>query len=327
MFGFHRGEAKARSGATYSADDVVRACYRIFLQREPESADIVRRQARREPEALITSILESPECLLLTPSQIKANCLAPLQEIQVDVSQDLLSAMFQRIREEWSKLGEMDPYWSVMTNPAYRSDKINDALIEGFYESGREHADLIDIVGRRSGDAPRRKGVCFELGCGVGRVTSHLAQRFDRVVAVDVSPGNLRLGDQALQRQGVTNVETRLINDPVQFEDIPEFDFFYSLIVLQHNPPPVQAYILDKCLSKLRPGGAFLFQTPTHTPGYAFDAEAYLKSKSPGMEMHCLPMPSVLRLLSRNGLQPLEVLMDKYTGMYGSHTFYGVKEA
>jgi 2-polyprenyl-3-methyl-5-hydroxy-6-metoxy-1,4-benzoquinol methylase len=325
--GFLRGRANAGSGPTYSAEDVVRACYRIFLHREPESADVVRRQSRRAPGELISSILDSPEALLHTPPQIKANFVRPLQPVQVEVSQDQLDAMFQRIREEWSKFGETDPYWSVMTNPAYRSDRIDEATLEHFYETGREHADLIDLVGQRSGDAPRRNGVCFELGCGAGRITRYLAERFDRVVGVDVSPGNLRLAEESLQRRGVKNVETRLIDDPVQFEDIPAFDFFYSLIVLQHNPPPVQAYILDRCLSKLRPGGAFLFQTPTHTPGYAFDAQAYLESKSPGMEMHCLPMPSVLRLLSNHGLQPLEVLMDPHTGMYGSHVFYGVKDA
>jgi 2-polyprenyl-3-methyl-5-hydroxy-6-metoxy-1,4-benzoquinol methylase len=325
--GFLKGRASAGSGPTYSAEDVVRACYRIFLQREPENADVLRRQSRRLPQDLIAGILNSPECLLRTPSQIDVNFRAPLLPVEVEVSEDQLAAMFQRIREEWSKFGETDPYWSVMTNPGYRSDRIDDAALAHFYESGREHADLIDLVGRRSGDQPRRKGVCFELGCGAGRVTRYLAERFDRVVGVDVSPGNLRLADESLQRRGVTNVETRLINDPVQFEDIPEFDFFYSLIVLQHNPPPVQAYVLDRCLSKLRPGGAFLFQTPTHTPGYAFDAESYLRSKSPGMEMHCLPMPSVLRLLSKHHLQPLEVLMDPHTGMYGSHVFYGVKDA
>src|SRR5215216_2564240 len=33
-----------------------------------------------------------------------------------------------------------------------------------------------------------RRGRCVEVGCGPGRMTGALAQRFERVIAVDVSP-------------------------------------------------------------------------------------------------------------------------------------------
>src|SRR3954464_13616393 len=36
--------------------------------------------------------------------------------------------------------------------------------------------------------ADPRGGTCVEVGCGPGRVAATLAERFDRVVAVDVSP-------------------------------------------------------------------------------------------------------------------------------------------
>src|SRR3954465_420863 len=39
----------------------------------------------------------------------------------------------------------------------------------------------------RLGAAPHG-GTCVEVGCGPGRMTAALAERFDRVVAVDVSP-------------------------------------------------------------------------------------------------------------------------------------------
>ena len=50
-------------------------------------------------------------------------------------------------------------------------------------------AELEGLFGRLGADP--RGGVCVEVGCGPGRMTAVLAERFDRVVAVDVSQGML----------------------------------------------------------------------------------------------------------------------------------------
>src|SRR5690348_17421746 len=44
----------------------------------------------------------------------------------------------------------------------------------------------LDSLFSRLGDDPRG-GTCVEVGCGFGRMTAPLAERFDRVVALDVS--------------------------------------------------------------------------------------------------------------------------------------------
>jgi trans-aconitate methyltransferase len=106
---------------------------------------------------------------------------------------------------------------------------------------------------------------------------------------------------------------------------IPRYDVLFSTIVFQHNPPPVQRFLLDRLLGKLNPGGAFFFQIPTHTPRYGFVADDYLASPMGVMELHNLPMPDVFKILAHHRLTPLEVLMDIWTGLYGSHTFFGVK--
>src|SRR5438094_9465912 len=66
--------------------------------------------------------------------------------------------------------------------------------------------ELADLFGRLGADP--RGGVCVEVGCGPGRMTRHLAERFDRVIAIDVSPGML-----AQARAGVTaaNVDFALV--------------------------------------------------------------------------------------------------------------------
>jgi hypothetical protein len=45
------------------------------------------------------------------------------------------------------------------------------------------------------------------------------------------------------------------------------------------------------------------------------------------MEMHCLPMAEIFRVFAEQRLTPLEVLLDGWTGLYGSHSFFGVRQS
>ena len=107
--------------------------------------------------------------------------------------------------------------------------------------------------------------------------------------------------------------------------ELPEYDFLYSLIVLQHNSPPIQAFLLDVLLANVRSGGAVLFQTATNIPGYAFHAADYLQSEDATMELHALPQSKIMSLLRIHGLEVQEVLMDPFLGLYGSNTFFATK--
>ena len=49
--------------------------------------------------------------------------------------------------------------------------------------------ELAGLFGRLGADP--RGGVCVEVGCGPGRMTGALADRFDEVLALDVSPAML----------------------------------------------------------------------------------------------------------------------------------------
>jgi SAM-dependent methyltransferase len=305
--------------------DLIRACYKLLLGREPESEAVVARAAEAAShEALLDAFLTSEEYRRRFPPSFQSAYLAAPARVDVDVPPQALAAMFERIRQEWSKLGDEDPYWSVLTDEAYRGDALTQAQTAAFYETGADTARAIDVFAARAGVAIPT-GRCVEFGCGVGRVTSHLAKRFDEVVAVDISPRNLEICVETLRGQGCRNITPLLLKSPEDAAGIPAHDLLFSTIVLQHNPPPVQAFLLDILLSKLNPGGMFLVQIPTHTPDYAFDAEAYLASPVIDMELHNLPMPDVFRLLTKHRAEPLEVLMDAWTGLYGSHTFFGVK--
>ncbi len=304
---------------------LIEACYRQLLGREPEDDHVLHaKMALPTYDALLNDFLNAPEYVRRFPPHLRSAYLAAPPKVEIDASTAQLQAMFQRIRAEWSRLGDEDPYWSVLTDTAFRADRIEQDKLAAFFETGADSAAAVDAFAQRSGVSVR-KGRCIEFGCGVGRVTGHLARMFREVIAVDISPRNLDLCSQAMRDQGVDNVTPLLLSGPDEVELIPAADFLFSIIVLQHNPPPIQHYLLDVLLSKVLEGGGFLFQIPTATPGYAFSINEYLASPAEGMELHDLPMTEVFKLLATHRATPLEVTLDGWTGLSGSHTFFGLK--
>lgn len=316
--------------------DQVEDGYKLVLGRAPESDTVVElhQQNYSDERALWVALLNSDEFVnkRFDERERRKFVLQPIRQryevrdakIQHEVSADVMSRLVKRIQDQWTLLGEEDPHWSVLTADQYRAEKLDAQALASFNESGRDHAGLIEHFETRTGSVAS-KGVCLELGCGVGRVTRFLAGIFDEVVALDISPGNLALCNSYMAEQGVTNVTPRQISTLSDFENLPEFDFFYSIIVLQHNSPPIQKAILDAILGKIRPGGGALFQIPTDLLNYTFDAESYLASKDEVMEVHALPRHVVFELLAKHGLEIRDVAADGFTGLYGSETFYAVK--
>ncbi len=255
---------------------------------------------------------------------LHAGYYAPAQPVEVDVGPQVLVQLFQRTRAEWARLGETDPHWSVLAQDAYRRDRLDPPTEAAFYETGRSNADLLEIFEGRTAQRLRR-GVCLELGCGVGRITPFLAEKFERVIGVDVSPANLELCRQRLAEHGARNVELVQLRALEDLADLPSFDLLYSMIVLQHNSPPVQRYMLNALLPKVQTGGGALFQAATNHLDYRFDAARYLQTPVGGIEMHALPQHIVFAALREAGLTVQEVAMDSWTGRYGSNTFFATR--
>ena len=307
----------------------VTLCYRAILGREPESDAVVDHwlKAEASPEALIAQFIACPEFEARTLHRgTEPFFFGPPRPIDVQVTDDQRAALFGRLQAQWSRLGESEPFWSVLTHDEYLKSNLDQASMAAFYDTGLQHAALIDGASERTG-VELRRGLCLELGCGVGRITKHLARRFERVIAVDISPGNLRQGQAMAAREGLGNIEFRLLTSLDELSALAGADFFYSVITLQHNPPPIQSIILGELLGGLNAGGAFLFQTQTHHADYSFDVSAYLRSAVDEMDMHSLPMHEIMRLLTDRGCTVLEAQQDFWTGRFGSHTFFGLSRA
>ena len=231
---------------------------------------------------------------------------------------------------EWEEFGRTEPHWSVLTHDKFRPSAIAANLRE-FFESGRFAADIVRSFASRHELVLRDMRTCFELGCGVGRITVHLAEMFQQVIGADISKFHLTECAAELAERDIDNVRLMCLDTPASLAELPEIDFFFSFIVLQHNPPPVITYMLDSVLRKVSRGGAAVFQVPTWRNGYGFDLADYLAvPRSLQMEMHVIPQEQVFRVAERNGCRVVEVREDGWaagrTAETLSNTFFMVKQ-
>jgi len=239
----------------------------------------------------------------------------PHIEVEVRASEDQLRAMIERVTSNFEHMGQTEPYWSVLSADRYRVKNIGKNEKE-FYRSGKEPVEMFEATAARCGVSLSRKMTCFELGCGLGRSTIWLADIFGRVIGGDVSRPHLTHAADTAQRLGKKNVSFFEVDGPEAIARLPEVDAFFSIIVLQHNPPPIIVRILHATLSKLKPGGVAYFQVPTYRPGYRFKIAEYLSSENQlGVpEMHVVPQPVLHALFQERGCHVLEVREDSAAG-------------
>lgn len=110
------------------------------------------------------------------------------------------------------------------------------------------------------------------------------------------------------------NVEFKLIKELEEYTMLPKTDVIYSILVLQHNCPPVIEYILDSMLKSLREGGVAIFQVPTYLLGYSFEYDKYIRGNTLQMEMHVMPQKTIFEIAYRNNCVPMEVYGESSTG-------------
>jgi 2-polyprenyl-3-methyl-5-hydroxy-6-metoxy-1,4-benzoquinol methylase len=294
--------------------------YKLFLGRDPENADVVAGycQSTQTLDQLSRIFMSSPEFMRRMGSALErpqANrhrhpFNLPKIPVQTQVTPELLEQMFDRIHKQWDNLGATEPYWSIVTQPQNYMAEFEQNR-EQFFASGNSTCQTFLATLRRCGINPAQLETCLEVGCGVGRVTRYLADSFNKVIAADISAKHLALARAYLAETSVQNVELQHVQKIEQLEQLPQVDAIMSVITLQHNPPPVMAWLISKLLSHLRTGGVAYLQIPTYKNGYLFEADRYLASTPPDtLEMHYLPQPEVFKLFADANCQCLEVRED-----------------
>jgi SAM-dependent methyltransferase len=301
------------------------AAYRGILKREPESKSVIRLQAGRHDsiESLISELLDSAEYSAIKPKELSSS-FSSACEIEVTATARQLESLLRRTAQQWTDLGEGEPYWSVLSHDDYRKSQFEKHSAE-FWKSGEWITDQIDNISDRFSIPSHFRSV-MELGCGVGRMTRYLAKRFDTVHALDISPGNLAICMEATQNSA-GRVHPVLVESLETVIATPMVDAFVSFITLQHNPPPIQAALLKGAFSRLNSGGLAFFQVPTGGLGYSFDTAQFLEEDSSEMDMHCMPIAEVFRCMASSNVECVDMSEDTWSGPdWASHTFVGYKK-
>ena len=317
-----RNQPSANSAETPEglAREAVVWAYRLYLDREPENAQVIDEHLRKcsSSQELRANFIYSTEFRDKNPNlhvPVLSGDEPPMSIQDVGAEPDL-QKLFDHIQSNWEEFGKREPHWSVVVAEQYQQANIQ-ANEDEFYRTGEQHVAQLFGSLERNHVAYREFKTCLDYGCGVGRITRHLAERFEKVFAYDISLPHLQCAEDYLSRENVTNVTLSHLKRVQDIQTLPNVDVTYSMIVLQHNPPPVIAYIIEALIRSLNPGGIAFFQVPTYRQGYTFSLPEYLAPDAArgGMEMHVLPQSKVFEIAQRAGARVLEVIDDTWTGL------------
>lgn len=162
-------------------------------------------------------------------------------------------------------------------------DRIADLPDEGWNHNGHYHPYLLRHLPATSElDA-------LEIGCGTGTFARLLAQRYRRVLALDLSPRMIEVAKE--RSRGFTNIDYQVGN--VMEIPFPEAQFgcIVSIATLHHLP---YEPILQKIKTALKPGGVFLVLD-------LYKAESLADY---GTSLFASPIHVLLRAIKNGGAKP-----------------------
>lgn len=160
----------------------------------------------------------------------------------------------------WEGLAQEDALWSILTDDEKAGGKWN---IEAFFAAGENEINTVFNYLETNNFLPENRQKAVDFGCGVGRLTRFIAQRFSHTTGIDVAATmvaqakklNADLGDK-IDFQHNLKANLDLLENS-------SLSFIYSSIVLQHIPPRQGILFITDFMKKLEKGGLAVFQVPT----------------------------------------------------------------
>jgi SAM-dependent methyltransferase len=239
-----------------------------------------------------------------------------------------------REQRHWEALAATDPMWVILTEPG-REGRWD---AEEFFQSGRdEMAKVFDLL-TDLGLLPKA-GTAVDFGCGLGRLTETLAQRFDHAHGIDISASMIEQA-RAHNRFGA-RVEYHVNpTDALPMLGTGTVDFLYSRIALQHIPRPAAERYIAEFGRVLAPDGVAVFQLLTRAKSpfvrirhrlrdAAPDAYRSLRdfvSKRARWEMNTVPERRVRQILAGVGMEIRTAIDDGAGGKpFDSRLFVAVR--
>jgi SAM-dependent methyltransferase len=229
--------------------------------------------------------------------------------------------MRDRSADDWNDLGEVEPFFAVLTDERFLRDRMSEEDRSAFFASGEaDIAHLFDLIARPD-FAPKS---ALDFGCGVGRLTRALVKRIERVAGVDVAPSMLRIARE--------NVPQAVFSEEIPAE---RFDLIVSLIVFQHIPVRRGEQLLDELLSHLSDHGVAALQFTFRRPGSFLRRLARTirgrvplvhriaqrmrgERPMPYMQMNEYDLDRVIAILPGHGCDEPRVIPTNHGGMKGA---------
>ena len=128
---------------------------------------------------------------------------------------------------------------------------------EAFYASGAKHwADMKAALEYFGAWQHRSDMVGVEIGCGMGRMTIHMAREFRQFRAYDIAANMLKHAPHLPNGRYI-------VGGPNEIAYLKQYaDYVLSMIVFQHMPRATFLEYIAESHEALRPGGIFCTQLP-----------------------------------------------------------------
>jgi SAM-dependent methyltransferase len=213
------------------------------------------------------------------------------------------------VQRYWDRQAHADPMWAILTDPAKSGGRWD---ADEFFATGvREVGALMEQAAAWRRPIARRSALDF--GCGIGRLSQALAEHFDRVYGVDISPKMIELAQQHNRKGARVEYLCSAAGDLSHFAD-GSIDMILSWITLQHMRPRYARQYIREFLRVLAPGGLLVFQYPSRPIGLGVRLARYkaLLSRPRPMYMNGMNRNEVIALLERGGGRVLNVEQDDH---------------
>lgn len=221
------------------------------------------------------------------------------------------------LEKNWTEFGEKDPLWAISTADGKRGGKWE---INEFFQTGNNEIEKImrhvKLLGIKI-----ENNHALDFGCGVGRLTQAMANFFNVVDGVDISPSMIDLARKYNQFGDRVRYHLNNKNDLSIFDD-NSYDLIYTTDVFQHMSPQYMEGYITELLRVLSPEGLLIFQLPSEhiklsnklKSLFGLNRRIYsLYGKithQPVMEYHLTPKRTVEAILVRNNAELIDAVRD-----------------
>jgi ubiquinone/menaquinone biosynthesis C-methylase UbiE len=220
--------------------------------------------------------------------------------MMTEAKQETLADTSEAMKRDWNARARENAKWFITTVSQDQSEADFDATGRAEVENWLLAELPLILQGRQA-----RELRVLEIGCGIGRMTRHLAAVFGEIVAVDISGEMIR---QARARLGGLGNVRFAETSGTDFKELPDdyFDLAFTVYVFQHVPSVevIRSNIID-AFRTLRPGGLLKFHTNGITvPDFErVEKDTWVGVSFPEKEIRCLAAELGAQLVSIFGAE------------------------